>query len=135
MDGKSEPGERFPPWERGPLDVRTLVYAEIAWLGPKVILTEFGSGILACGGLGLIALIGGGWFALVGAWLLCISLNFVPLLAQAIRLTRQPGGPPDRSALAAWSPAKFGRLPDEARVTRSCVPFAVVLLYFFQRVD
>ena len=112
------------------LDVRALVFADMAWLGPKVILLEFGAGVLACGGLGLLALVGGGWFALVGAWLACVSLNYMPLLSHAVRLARQEGGPPDRDALAAWSPGDFGKL--RTRQLLILVPFAVVLLYFIQ---
>jgi hypothetical protein len=113
------------------LDVRMLVYADMAWLGSRIILIEFGAGVLACGGFGLLALAGGGWFAFVGAWLVCISLNYVPLLAEAARLTRQEGGPPAQSALAGWSSTDFGKL--RTRQLLILVPFAVVLLYFLQR--
>jgi hypothetical protein len=58
----------------------------------RVILAEFVAGAVLCSALGLVALVssGGAGGRLLGAWLLGVGLNYVPLALHAVALSR-PG--------------------------------------------
>jgi hypothetical protein len=73
------------------IDLRKLAAVDLAFLGPKVILIEFALGILGPLGFGVLTLIrsqsAGG--VLFGAYLVSLSLNYIPMLAYAISLSRR----------------------------------------------
>jgi hypothetical protein len=58
----------------------------------RVILAEFLAGAVLCSALGLVSLVsfGGAGSRLLGAWLLGVGLNYVPLALHAVALSR-PG--------------------------------------------
>jgi hypothetical protein len=58
----------------------------------RVILAEFVAGAVLCSALGLVSLVssGGAGGRLLGAWLLGVGLNYVPLALHAVALSR-PG--------------------------------------------
>ena len=72
------------------IDIRRLAAVDIAFLGSRFILAEFLIGVFGSLCLGVLTLVrthslGGTVF---GAYLLCIGVNYVPLLLHAIRLVR-----------------------------------------------
>jgi hypothetical protein len=73
------------------IGIRRLAAVDLAYLGPKFILTEFTFGVLGPAALGIWTLwrsesIGG---TLVGAYLVSLGINYVPLLLYAIDIARQ----------------------------------------------
>lgn len=72
------------------IDFRKLAAVDIAFLGSRLILAEFSVGVFASLALGVFTLLRShsvGGIAL-GSYLLCIGINYVPLLLFAIRLVR-----------------------------------------------
>ena len=72
------------------IQIRRLAAVDIAFLGSRFILAEFSIGVFGSLGLGVLTLVrthslGGTVF---GAYLLCIGVNYVPLLFHAIDLVR-----------------------------------------------
>jgi hypothetical protein len=72
------------------IDIRRLAAVDIAFLGSRFILVEFSMGVFGSLGLGALTLVrthslGG---TLFGAYLVCIGLNYVPLLVHGIDLVR-----------------------------------------------
>ena len=80
----------FEP-ERGVvIDIRRLAAVDLAFLGSRFILAEFSIGVFGSVGLAVLTLVrshslGGTVF---GAYLLCLGVNYVPLLVHAIDLVR-----------------------------------------------
>ena len=77
-------GVGIHPNERVPIviDLRKLAAVDIAFLGSRLILTEFSVGALGSLALGVFTLLqshSAGGIAL-GSYLLCIGINYVPLL-------------------------------------------------------
>jgi hypothetical protein len=72
------------------IQIRRLAAVDIAFLGSRFILAEFSIGVFGSVGLGVLTLfrihsLGGTVF---GVYLLCIGVNYVPLLFHAIDLVR-----------------------------------------------
>jgi hypothetical protein len=72
------------------IDIRRLAAVDIASLGSRFILVEFSIGAFGSLSLGVLTLVrthslGGTVF---GAYLLCIGVNYLPLLVHAIDLAR-----------------------------------------------
>jgi len=72
------------------IDPRKLAAVDVAFLGPKIILTEFAIGVFGPIVLGILALrkshsTGG---AIFGVYLLLIGINYVPMLINAINLAK-----------------------------------------------
>jgi hypothetical protein len=72
------------------IEIRRLAAVDIAFLGPRFILAEFSIGVFGSLALGVLTLVrthslGGTVF---GAYLLCIGVNYAPLLVHAIDLVR-----------------------------------------------
>jgi hypothetical protein len=78
------------------IDVRRLAAVDMygsagSRIRRRVILAEFVLGALVGSGLGVFVLVGtDGWMPVFGAWILGACLNYVPLAAHAIDLSR-PG--------------------------------------------
>ena len=75
------------------IDVRKLAAVDMAWLGARVILAEYAVGVLLPLALGLLSLRAGrhgasGVQLLLGAWLLGIAANYVPLFVYAVAIAR-----------------------------------------------
>jgi hypothetical protein len=73
------------------IDIRRLAAVDVAFLGSWFILAEFSIGVFGSLALGMLTLIrthsvGG---TVLGVYLLCIGVNYVPLLLHAISLVRQ----------------------------------------------
>jgi hypothetical protein len=72
------------------IKIRTLAAVDIAFLGPKLILSEFALGVIGPASLGILTLLrshslGG---LLFGSYLISLGINYVPLLVYAIRIAR-----------------------------------------------
>jgi hypothetical protein len=72
------------------IDIRRLAAVDIAFLCSRFILAEFSIGVFGSLGLGVLTLVrthsfGGTAF---GAYLLCIGINYVPLLLHAVSIVR-----------------------------------------------
>jgi hypothetical protein len=84
------------PWI---LNVRKLVAIDLSLHGPRLIIAEFAIGVLGCTVLGVLSVRVGmmllptevSWQLLIGAELLFVAMNYVPLLLQALDLAGTPG--------------------------------------------
>jgi len=77
------------------INIRKLAAVDMAWLGAKVIVTEYALGIILPLVLGLLSIRSAlfrtafvGWEALLGFWLVAIALNYIPLFIYAVILAR-----------------------------------------------
>lgn len=72
------------------IDIRRLAAVDIAFLGSRFILAEFSLGVVGSLCLGVLTLVRTHSFVgtVFGAYLLCIGVNYVPLLFHAISLVR-----------------------------------------------
>ena len=77
------------------INIRKLAAVDLAWLGAKVIVTEYSLGVSLPFLLGLVLLRRSlssanplSWITLVGIWLVAIAINYVPLLTYAILITQ-----------------------------------------------
>jgi hypothetical protein len=70
------------------IEIRKLAALEVLFLGPKLVVVEYACGVLLSAGLGIFVLVRGHtlWQTLVGAYLICLGLNYLPLLLHAIAL-------------------------------------------------
>src|SRR5262245_25418042 len=90
----------------------------------RLIRVEFAAGAVGCTALGaLTVLTGQGWSYVLGAWLICIGVNYVPLALAAHALSR-PG--------ALEAELEGVEIPSEARRAGIrqfwiLVPFALVI--------
>jgi len=77
------------------LNVRKLAALDLYFLGPKVILVEFGLGAVGLVALGLFSLRAGiphergATFIAWGIYMLGVGINYLPLLLNAISITRR----------------------------------------------
>ncbi len=69
-----------------PNNMRRLAAIDIALLGYWLIVAEFAAGVLLAGFLGLFILFRSHsfWPIVLGAYLICIAINYVPLLLYAV---------------------------------------------------
>jgi hypothetical protein len=72
------------------INIRKLAAVDVAFLGPRVILAEFSIGVFGSLSLGVLTLVrthslGG---TIIGAYLVCLGINYIPLLLHAISLVR-----------------------------------------------
>ena len=72
------------------VDFRKLAAVDIAFLGPRLILAEFSVGVFGSLALGVFTLVRTRSVAgiALGCYLLCVGINYVPLLLYAISLVR-----------------------------------------------
>jgi hypothetical protein len=77
------------------IEVRKLAAVDMAWLGTRLIVTEYALGIILPLALGILSLRAGlaqedkaNWQTLLGIWLVTISANYVPLFLYAVVITR-----------------------------------------------
>lgn len=120
------------------LDVRKLAALDMALHGPRFIVIEFALGVGGCALLGGLSLMAGirqldrgiTWQLIVGAGLLWIALNYVPLLLHSIDLARRKTAREEVAAELASHRLmrRYGALQ-----LWILVPFAVVLFAFLQR--
>ncbi len=115
------------------INIRKLAAVDMAWLGTRVILAEYGLGIvvpLALGAWSLRPVLSGqaaiGWQAVLGGWLVGIAVNYIPLFVYA-------------AVIAHAGTAKLEGNPELARARRYgaqqvmiLVPFMVAIVALLQ---
>jgi hypothetical protein len=72
------------------INPRKLAAIDIAFLGSKFIIAEFASGVLLCAALGAFTILRAGSLGqrALGLYLICLGINYVPMLVYAIAITR-----------------------------------------------
>jgi hypothetical protein len=77
------------------INIRKLAAVDMAWLGTKIIVTEYALGIALPLALGLLSIRAGlirqvvvGWEAALGVWLVFIGLNYIPLFIYAVLIAK-----------------------------------------------
>lgn len=77
------------------INVRKLAAIDVCILGPKIILAEFGLGVPVMLALGILSLRVGlfrthaTWQILLGAYLLLLAINYIPMLWCAVDIARR----------------------------------------------
>ena len=72
----------------GPINIRKLAAIDIAFLGYKLIFLEYAGGVFLSVALGLFVLFRAHsfWQVVLGVYLICLGINYVPLLVYALRI-------------------------------------------------
>jgi hypothetical protein len=77
------------------IEVRKLAAVDMAWLGSRLIVTEYALGVVLPLALGLLSLVRGlgeaepaNWQVGFGIWLVTIAANYVPLFLYALAMAR-----------------------------------------------
>jgi hypothetical protein len=77
------------------IEIRKLAAVDMAWLGTRVIVTEYALGVMLPLVLGILSLRAGlaqqdlvNWQTILGSWLVTISANYVPLFLYAVAIAR-----------------------------------------------
>ena len=72
------------------INPRKLAAIDITFLGSKFIIAEFSCGVLLCTALGVSTLLRAGsfWQITLGAYLICLGINYVPMLVYSIAISR-----------------------------------------------
>src|SRR5262245_18263939 len=72
------------------ISIRKLAAVDIAFLGPRVVLAEFGLGVLGPTALGVLSLVRAQSVngSLIGAYLISLGINYIPLMWYAVRIAR-----------------------------------------------
>ena len=119
------------------ISVRKLAALDLHFLGPRLILTEFAFGVagpLVLGALTLRMAAHHGWpvgLTLFGVYLLCLGINYLPLLTHAVSLVRS------RSVSREIADELGDRRTTFARYRRQSlyllIPFVVPILAVRQR--
>jgi len=75
----------------GVINLRKLAAIDILFLGSQFILAEFAAGVLLSTALGIFVLVRGHsfWQAVLGVYLVCLGINYVPMFACAVDITRK----------------------------------------------
>ncbi len=119
------------------INVRKLAAIDLYFLGPKIILAEFGLGVPVMLALGILSLRVGlfrthaAWQIALGIYLLLLGINYIPMLWCAIDIARR-----------GTAAAELGdELEDNGAAARKyrrqslwlLVPLAVQVAWIFQR--
>ena len=115
------------------ISIRKLAAVDMAWLGPRIIVTEYALGIGLPLLLGLLSIRAGlservpsNWETALGFWLLSIAANYVPLFLYAVSIAR--GGTAKVEGEPELAHAKRYRVQQVIIL----VPFLVVALALIQ---
>ena len=75
------------------INPRKLAAIDIAFLGSKFIIAEFAAGVLLCAALGAFTILRAGSLGqrAFGLYLICLGINYVPMLVYAIAITQGQG--------------------------------------------
>ena len=77
------------------IEIRKLAAVDMAWLGPRVVVAEYALGVilpLGLGGFTLRSTLSSSnpltWQTVLGAWLVTIAANYVPLFLYAVSIAK-----------------------------------------------
>jgi hypothetical protein len=123
------------------IKIRKLAALDIAFHGPKLILIEFTLGVFGCVALGLFAIYFGlfhglnhSLFAVIlGCYLLCIALNYVPLLLYTISIVRHKSAHLEVAYELEHRDKYAGKYLGQS--TLLLIPLAVPALAFYQELQ
>jgi hypothetical protein len=75
------------------VNLRKLAAIDIAFLGYKFVLAEYAIGVFFSAALGLFVLFRGHsfWQICLGIYLICLGINYVPMLAYTVSLANKEG--------------------------------------------
>jgi hypothetical protein len=116
------------------ISIRKLAALDVVFHGPKLILAEFAVGVFLPLGLGVVFVIASrlqlSFESLLGGYLLCIALNYVPLLLYTIGIARQKNA----AEIVALELAQKDRYTRKysGQSLLLLVPLVVLLLALFQ---
>ena len=76
------------------LDLRKLAAIDIVFLGFRLVVGEYAFGVVFSTALGIFVLIRSHslWQVALGAYLICLGLNYVPMLAYTISIANKQNG-------------------------------------------
>jgi len=107
------------------IELRKLAALEMAWLGARVIVTEYALGVMLSLVVGIFSLRVGlaqqdlvNWQTILGSWLVTISANYVPLFLYAV-------------AIARAGTVREAGLPEFAQAGRYGIQQAIILVPLF----
>jgi membrane protein implicated in regulation of membrane protease activity len=77
------------------MNPRKLAAIDILYLGSKLIIAEFAAGVLLSLALGAFVLFRGHsfWQVVLGLYLISLGINYVPMLAYAVAITKEQSAP------------------------------------------
>ncbi len=118
------------------ISIRKLVALDIAGLGPKFILAEFGFGVVLMIGLGALSLRAGlrahsTWQLLAGAYFLLLAVNYAPLLTYAVAMVRRESALTEVEEELQNRPESFRRYRRYSMIL--LVPLAVPIAILMER--
>jgi len=121
------------------LDVRKLAAIDLSFLGPKIILVEFGLGAAGLVALGLLSLRAGiqrergATFIAWGIYMLGVGINYLPLLLHAISITRRGSAQKEIAEELGDRRAAFRKYRRQSLFI--LIPLAVMVLAVVQKVQ
>ena len=119
------------------INVRKLAAIDLHFLGPKIILAEFGLGVPIMLALGILSLYVGvlrthaAWQIALGVYLLLLGINYIPMLWSAIDITRRGTAAAELGNELADKPAAMSKYRKQSLWL--LVPLAVPVAWFIQR--
>ena len=118
--------------DRGLINIRKLAALDIAFLGPRFILAEFGLAVFLCPALGLFTLLRSHsvWQVILAVYLFSLGANYVPLLAYAIAIVCCRTAQQEVAVEAADRARHFRRYRGQSLLL--LIPFAVPALAIIQ---
>jgi hypothetical protein len=123
------------------INIRKLAALDIVFHGPQFILIEFALGVFGCAALGLFSMYFGLFhgpnhspFAVImGCFLLCIALNYVPLLLYAISIVRHKSAQQEVAYELEHRDKYAGKYLRQS--TLLLIPLTVPALAFYQKLQ
>ncbi len=123
------------------INIRKLAALDIAFHGPKFILIEFSLGVFGCAALGLFSMYFGLFHGLnhslfavsIDCFLLCIALNYVPLLLYAISIVRHKSAQQEVAYELEHKDKYAGKYLGQS--TLLLIPFAVPAIATYQELQ
>src|SRR5262245_56822059 len=77
------------------INIRKLAAVDMAWLGPRIIVTEYALGVVLPFILVVLSIRSGffspvqsAWEGILGIWLVSIAVNYIPLFIYAVLIAR-----------------------------------------------
>jgi len=115
-----------------PMNVRKLAALDIVFHGPKLVIAEFAVGVCLPLGLAVLAFLRGraAWQSILGAYMLFLAFNYLPLLIHAILIARK--GSARKDVEAELANGKHALVRYQRQSFLLVIPLAVPLLAIAQ---
>ncbi len=114
--------------DSGVINIRKLAALDIAFLGPRFILTEFALAVFLSPALGLFILVRSHsvWQVILAGYFLSLGVNYVPLLVYAIAIVRRQSAHEEVAEELVYRDRSFRRYRLQSLLL--LVPFVVPVL-------